>query len=350
MMRMLFALFGLMALGVTFAIAVDEFGAGAPPWFGWWDATITVAGPYTLSITPRANGAAARSGFRDGDRFDLRQQSVKSRIAATYQPVTTERTTFLILRGAKAVTVRLTASTVWDNASVWKLQPMVSRLLGNLFFIVCAGQIALRRRHDAETTALAVAILGLVGTMLDPSFFVVSQPALALTLFVLSRVCASGVALIFVWLAYRWRRSAPAFVTCAAVAVAFIADIAVVIGLSTARIDPLPFILSLSLGRSLLDAVVWLLVALTAVVASRRSRSAWLLVPLPTGLLVSSLCFASPSFIHVWIANVAAPAVANIAVLLGTFFATREALRRSRNSVDPPPVNFHGPLSGLTRS
>ncbi len=321
-MRTLLAALSLAALVTTAAIAADEFGAGAPPWFGWWDATITVAGPYSLAILPRPNGAAARSGFRIGDRIDLRQQSVISRIAATYQPITNRPTTFLVQRGVANVSVSLIPSTVWGNASFWKLQPMVSRLLANLLFIACTGLIAFRRDHAIEANILAIAVLGLVGTMLDPSFFVLPDAAPALTLFLFSRVCASGVALVFAWLAWQKRINALTLFTITAVVVAFMADVAVVVGLSTARIDPLPFILSLSLPRSLLDTAVWGLVLLSVAAASLRSRSAWLLLPLPAGLFVSSLCFASPSFVHEWFANVAAPAIANIAVPFGVALLT----------------------------
>lgn len=334
LMRVLLTVFSLLALVVTVAIAVDEFGAGAPPWFGWWDATITIAGPYSLTIEPRRNGAAARSGFRAGDRVDLRRQSVMSRIAATYQPVTTQRSQFLVQRSGRVISLDLTPSTIWDNASFWKLQPMLSRLLANLLFIVSALLIALRRRNDLETNALAIAILLIVGTMLDPSFFVTPYASFALTSFLFSRACATGIALIFVWLSWRRQRSILAFLACVPIAVAFLTDVGVVAGLSTARIDPLPFILSISPARSALDAGVWMLVLLTAAYASLRTRSAWLLLPLPAGLFVSSLCFASPTFIHDWFANVAAPALSNIAVPLGVVLLTW----RLRYGGGPPPV------------
>ncbi len=45
--------------------AVDFFGLGGRPWYGWWDTTIQVSShPFELSVNPRAGGASAQAGIR----------------------------------------------------------------------------------------------------------------------------------------------------------------------------------------------------------------------------------------------------------------------------------------------
>ena len=65
----LLALCGL-SFAITLFTAADTLGVGGRPWFGWWDANAATSGQlYTVEIAkPRAGGASAQAGLRDGDR------------------------------------------------------------------------------------------------------------------------------------------------------------------------------------------------------------------------------------------------------------------------------------------
>jgi hypothetical protein len=329
-----------LSLFITIAAAGDEFGLGGPPWFGWWDSNNAIAQPYIIAVTrPRADGASARSGLRGGDRIDLREQSLDARIAVLYQPMATQSTTLAIRRSGVAGTIHFVGSTVWDNASFWKLQPMVTRTIANAWFTVCALLITLRAWQTREGRLLALALVCLVGKMLDPSFVVVPSPALTLSLLMLSRGCTTVASLVLVKLASEfgtrfWWRALVEYVAYLALFSCFVADAAVAIGLLTLWLDPLPYVLSLSAGRGYLDIFACLLMVVVACAAiatdgANRARAAYLLLPLPVAFLASATLFTAPAFLHSWYANIAVIGFANAAMLIGTLAVTVTLLQRS---------------------
>jgi hypothetical protein len=340
------ALLGLCvaALGLTFAVGADEFGLGARPWFGWWDSKIAIAAPYTLAIDPRAGGGAARSGLRAGDRMDLRAQTREGRVALLYQPMATQRTPLTIERDGSTRSLSIRGSSVWENATFWKLQPGISRALASIWFTLCVLCVALRRSWSREAAMLALVLLCSVGVSVDPSFLVVPAAKVSLLLLMLSRACGALAALLLVRMSSgfgvraAWRTGLEC-VAYAAIAIAFVADGAAAIGVMTMWFDPLPYVLSLSPWRSDWDVIEWLLVAAAALAAtatnarSQRAQAGWLLLPLPLAFLTSAVCFTTPVFVRSWFANVAVIAAANAALLLGALLACAGlALRDSPES------------------
>jgi hypothetical protein len=178
---------------------------------------------------------------------------------------------------------------------------------------------------------LSVVFVLLVGIMLDPGFFVLPWPAASLICFLASRACATVVSLLLIWLASTLGRQSPLrnAVQIGAYALtigAFAVDMFVAVGLATASVDPLVGILSLSPWRSYLDIAMQLSVALAALAAvlsiAGTRRQSWFVAPLPLAVFVSALCFATPAFIHSWIANVGIIGVANSAVPAGALLTT----------------------------
>jgi hypothetical protein len=310
-----------LSLLVTSAVAADEFGVHSRPWFGWWDANIVVAGPYLLRITPRPGGAAADAGLIAGDRLDLRNQSAAARIALTYQLPASQTTVLHVMRGATTRTVAVVGSTAWDNASFWKVQPMASRLLANLIFTACA-LFSIVSVNDRRARVMAVILVCLVGITLDPSFIVVPWPALSLFCLFASRACATTAAALLVWLSSKNR------LAYSVIGAAFLVDLITIFGLATARVDPLPGILSASPWRSCLDLAMW-----AAVFAASRST---FVAPLSAGLFVSALCFALPAFVHTWVFNVAIIGLANVAVPAGAIASVLMLAAQSRNRASAP--------------
>lgn len=335
-----------LALSITMVVAVDELGFGGAPWFGWWDANVAIRQPYTVAfVRPRADGAAARSGLHEGDLIDLRRQTLEGRIAVLYQLMAGRSTVLTIQRGDSTRTVSAVGSTVWNNATFWKLQPMVSRTIVDMWFTACAFLIVLRRWWLREARVLSLVLICVVGKQLDPSFIVVPAASISLILLFVSRACTTLASLLLIRLSSQFgRRSALRalieYAAYAAVIAGFVADLGAVLGLATSWIDPLPNVLSLSPWRGYLDilsCVLIVLVASAAVTGSpqdSRARSAYLLIPLPIAFLASAVLFTAPVFVNSWFANIAIIAIANAAMLLGALtvtyalLTTRSAPRR----------------------
>lgn len=338
--------FALLALcGLSFAVtlftAADTLGVAGRPWFGWWDANAATSGQlYTVEIAkPRAGGASARAGLRDGDRVDLREQSLSSRIAVLYQPPATQPTVVTIHRGSGTRLVAVTASTAWEGVPAWKLPPIVSTLIASFWFAACALLIALRRWWDRDARMLAVVLVLVTATMLQPSTVVVPNGAVGVILLVIARACAAGAALLLINLstdfgAHGQLRLLLRRVTYAAILIGFLADLAAAIGIASLWFDPMPFIFRISTLRGVIDVCALALVAVYAFVSvwqtpeSQRPRAAWLLLPLPVALVTSASIATLVIFIKSWFANVAVISVSDAVILLSAFIVTYALLKR----------------------
>jgi hypothetical protein len=203
---------------------------------------------------------------------------------------------------------------------------MVSRALLGTWLTLCTLLLIVRHESSRRARRLALVLILVVGTLVDPSFLVVPDAALSLVSLSLSRACSAAAALLLIQMCSEvgtrnaWR-TLIAYAARVFVLVALAADGVAVIGLATAAVDPLPFVLSISPARSLLDVLVWLLVVLTGVTA----RAQWNVLALPVALFVWSVCFAAPAFVHSWLTNVAVIAVANLAIFAGVFFSVRRS-------------------------
>lgn len=330
-----YALLGLcfVSLAITFAVAADEFGLGGRPWFGWWDSNVTTVSPYRLAIAPRINGAAARAGLRDGDRIDLRQQTREARVAVLYQLMATQYTPLRVDRGGSSRHLYIRGSSVWENASFWKLQPFVTRAMLGIWFTVCALLIVLRKPLSRGGALFALVLVLIVGTAVDPSFLVVPSAALSMLLLMISRGGSAAAAIILIVISSTYgarsaRRGALESLGYASVAVGYAADAAGAFGLWTNALNPIPFVLSLGAWRSGWQIVVGVVVLLTAAAAvaatasPQRRSVVWLILPLPAALLASAVCFAAPVLARSWFANVAVIAISNGALLLGAACVT----------------------------
>lgn len=330
-----------VAFGITVAVEIDGLGAGSRPWFGFWDANAATSGkPYTIAIAqPRPDGASASAGLRDGDLIDLRDQSLSSRVAVAYQPMATQFTPLRVRRNSSLVTVSVKGSTSWEGAPAWKLPTQISRPLSGFWFVGCAVLIALRRRSDRDARILALVLLCITCTVLDPSALVIPNRALGLVFLVLARALEAAAAFLLVLLSSHFgSRTKPRTVlettAYAAIVIGYAADLAGAIGLATLWFDPVPFIFRISALRGTLDAVVWLLVTICAVIAvsqtaaERRPRTAWLLLPLPVALFTSNAVATLLIIVKSWFANIAVILVSSIIVLLSAWIVTYALLKR----------------------
>jgi hypothetical protein len=302
---------GVAALLTSLLIAGNEFGFGHNPWFGWWDSNTTVTAPFRLATHPRPGGASARAGLRDGDILDMRVQTLDARTAMVYQPLGGAGTILSVDRFGVPLNIVVWPSSVWDNATFWKLLPLFSRLVAGLACAIGAIMIALARGRDRDGDITALVLVMIVGTMIDPGFAVLPLHGVALLQLIVARSCSTLAALLLVGK------------TSVAVRIiilgGFALDLCAVFGLWTLRIDPLPFIISLSPWRSLYEVFVW---GVVAFVTAKDLR------PLPAALFISAVCFATPAFLHDWAANVAVALVANAAIPVGVLAAISTSFRR----------------------
>ena len=341
--RWRFALLALcgLSLAITLFGAADGLGIAGRPWFGWWDANAAISGQrFIVAVAqPRAGGASARGGLRDGDRIDLREQTLSTRMGVVYQPAATRPTVLRVHRGSATLTIAVTPSTVWEGVPAWKLPPVFSVTIASLWFMICALLIALRRWWDREARILALVLLCVTGAMLEPVNFVVLNGAAGVILLVVSRACATGALLLLVKLSSDFGGRSPVRdilerLAYLAILVGFSADVAAAVGLVTLWFDPLPYIFRISTLRGAIAFGASLLVALSAIAAVRstpenqRPRASWLLLPLPLALVTSTAVATLVIFTKSWFANLAVILVSDGVILLSAFIVTYALLKR----------------------
>lgn len=339
--RLLLALCAL-SLVATSLLAAHAFGFGGRAWLGWWDAQSSIVGqpPYVIEIVqPRSDGASAAGGLRDGDRLDLRQQTLDARIGILFQPLATRPARLIVQRGSQTIPASVLPSTVWEGATAWKATPMLVVVVTNLWFIFCALLIALRRSGSRDARILALVLLCLTGAVFMPNYLALPSGALRLTIYLLASASWLAASMLILRLSSQFgRRSVVRSVfevlAYASVLLVFFADVASIAGLWTLLIDPLPFAERTSALRNGFDTIAAAMVlatvgfAVSSTPATERPRAAWLLLPLPIAIVGRDLALTIATFVHSWFANIALITVLVLFMLLGALAVTYALLKR----------------------
>ncbi|HTU80745.1 MAG TPA: hypothetical protein VMF61_01360 [Candidatus Acidoferrales bacterium] len=349
-LRWKWMMLALCALGffAVAANAADIFGLGGRPWWGWWDSTSRATGqPYVVSInSPRPGGAAALAGLRDGDRIDLREQSLRARVAAVFQLMASRPTEFVVHRGTHTFVARVVGSTSWEGAPVWKLPAKGLSIFAALWFLGCATLIVVRRWWVPQARALALVLLLELGTLLRAGNLVLPNVHLTLLLNVVGAACEAGALAILVHLSsgfgkrYAWRTALEcvAYATCV---VSFLPALLSVIGLATLRFDPLPClspnvivagpVASIWGAANGLAAVIITLTAAATVATtdiSDRARTAWLILPLPVAIATVLIVRGFQGATGSWLGYTILVSLWNLVWLLGGLVVTYALLKR----------------------
>lgn len=330
-----------VTLCATIFSLADVLGVGGRAWYGFWDANVAPTNvPYVIRLkAPRAGGASDRAGLREGDRIDLRRQSLQARVAVLYQLLATQPTTLTVYRAGSSRAVAVTGSTVWDDAPLWKLPALLFPLFAALWFTACAFVIALRRSSDHAGQILGLALIALAVSVVNPIQVVVPSPSVTIGIMMISSLGAAAAPALLVHLSSRFG-ARTAFrkpfenVAYAAIVVNFVADLAAVAGILSLRWDPTPFVFRNGTLRSILDVIAWALVILVTIVAvsstprSERARVSWLLLPLPLAMLLAALTGTVIYGINSWYGNMAVGVVATGVIFLGALVVTYALLKR----------------------
>src|SRR5580692_11596847 len=336
--RLLITLCALMLLAFT-AQVIDAVGFGGRPWFGYWDAVTAQTGqPYIVEIAqPTAGGAAARAGLQDGDRIDLRDVDAAARVALLYQPTAVRPVRLVVQRAGKTFAVKFVGSSQYETNMTVKVIVNVIALMPGFLALCCAWLIALRRSQTSEGQLLCYTLLAVVGYSFGP-FSIAVPSALGSALLLIFATASSAVAAILpVVLSARVgtrsrSRSALELIVYLLAAASIAAGGAGAIGMYAATIDPIPF--AFGVAWRLLDAAVFAaaLIAVSAAIASashaERPRAAWLLLPLPIALLLSTTVTDLNVYAQSWAAFMTALVIANGLLLAGTVAVTYALLKR----------------------
>jgi len=337
----LIALCGLFAL-YLFVSAADNFGLGGRPWLGWFDGggEPTPGQPFVMTLEQvQPGGALWRAGLRDGDRLDLRDFDLSTRLQLMYEPLATQATTLVARRGSDRFVTSFTGSIWSDGESAVKLPTVLIALATGMWCLVCALIIAVRRSWSPEGRTLAIVLiaLGLGGAnpvqsvvlpnvtadvLLWSSMWILGFVALALLVSMASRV---GVRT-------SWRTALEFFVY-AAIAVGALGLGAGYVGELTLWFDPFPFWSYNSAVATAVPAIELGVVVLAAIaVASaprvERPRAAWLLLPLPIALAASQAALALQPFAPSFVGATGLIVLASAIALLGALFVTYALLKR----------------------
>lgn len=230
-----------------FRFAADEFGLGSRPWYGYWDASGAMTDrPYVVSIVqPVAGGAAARAGLRDGDRMDLREQSLDARVRFDFQPLATRPSMLVIHRDARTFSVRLVSSTVWEGATSSKLLSLIIPQIVNICFLGCALLISMERWWVPEGRILALAMLCGIFWAVSPASISIPDPTISLLLATVASACLLATPLLLVSFSSRfgrrpaWRRLLE-LVAYISNGLIFLSSVVTHVGILSLWVDPLP--------------------------------------------------------------------------------------------------------------
>ena len=319
--------------------AVDVFGFGGRAWFGYWDSvTVMTTQPFVAEIVQTVpGGAAARAGLRDGDRVNLRDLDANGRVALLFQPMATRSIDLIVRRGPQTFKTRFTGSTQWEVQPLFKIGVNVLWLVGYFLALVCAALIAVRRAQTIEGRLLCITLLVIVGSAIGPSNTVLPDGRIDALMVAISGIFTAISAVLPVALSARfgvrhgWRRLVELAVYAIAATVAA-SGIACTIGLIYATIDPLPFVFG-TFWRTLVTVLyAATTIAVATAVAStsplERPRAAWLLLPLPIGLLLYTLAGQTEALATSWSAFMALAATSNTLMLAGAAAVTYALLKR----------------------
>jgi hypothetical protein len=345
--RALLAFCGLGLLVVVFN-AADIYGLGSRPWRGFWDATVVATGqPYvTTAGQVRPDGASAAAGIRRGDVIDLREQMFGARYAwSCCELMATQPTSLVVHRGSQRFIANVTGSTVFEGPWAFKLLGLLSAQIAVLFFLGCAALIALRRPGPYEARVAAIILLLQTGSLLG-TYVSVPNALLNVVFLLVDATCTLASSWLLVSFASRfgerhaWRR---AIESCAygLVALAFLRSLGSDVAIGTLWFDPLPLLaplvnstgwLSLLLGVEPVVALLAIVASAAAAVASsadsQRTRTAWLLLPLPVAFALGSIVLFSSVFNSSWFLYSGTIVGRGIVSLLGALTVTYALLKR----------------------
>jgi hypothetical protein len=344
--RMKWLLVTVCAIGfaVVFVTAADIFGLGGRPWFGNWDAGfLPTDKPFVVAVVESlAGGASAKAGLREGDRIDLRKQQFDARVRLLGNPIATQATRISLRRGARTLSVSVAGSSVWDGNVLLNLSNPVLGTVADFWLLACALLIAVRRWRLYEARLLVLILVCLASYWTGLVF--PNATATVLESFASTAVQLTGLALIVVLSSHFgasnvWRRLLE-LIAYALIAVSFLSIALLAVGLLTLAFDPLPYVYgSFWVGTANAAAVAVVLSAFAAVASTgraERSRSAWLLLPLPVAaagaILTGSFAGLYGGSVYAYggslYVNPIVPVVYNLFYVLGAAAVTYALLKR----------------------
>lgn len=329
-------LLGLCTLGLVALLSqvVDDVGLGSAPWFGFWDDTFAnTSQPYVVAVyQPRPGGASYTAGLRDGDRVDLREQSLDARVAVLWQLVATRPTRVVVHRDARIFTDDVTGSTIYGGAWQWKAPNFIVRGIAFLWMIGIAFFIALRRWWSVDGRLLVAYLVCISASqILLPNGFAWPDPYVTLSMYLVASAAGLAASWLVIALCARYgersrRRTIVEWLAYASTFAAFVVAAVGVTAILTLWSAPRPWVNGL-LGIAL-SAIANLFVTAVAALAvsgtppQERARAAWLLLPLPVSLLGGFAIQNFSSLINSWYLLLVAFVGGSLVVLLGAFLVS----------------------------
>jgi len=328
----------LVAAAACVAQHLDRTGLGGRAWYGWWDAIVVATDqPFIVRFTePRAGGASSAAGIEDGDRVDLRELDLDTRMRVVWQPLATRSTNVVVHRGDRTLNVSVTGSTLSGSGAMRRILHFLG-VAPPVGFLACALLIILRRSQTFEGRALALYLLCLViARMLGPTGLVIPDVKLNLLLTFFSALLSFAAMMILIRLSSTfgerpaWRQSVE-WIAYSVSAIAFAGAAAACIGVWTMWFDPIPFAMgSFWTAFRIVAAVIVGMTAVAAVVASTPSekpRAGWLLLPLPLALALNEVLDATIGA-HSWAQIAGVSFCASIISLTSAALVTYALLKR----------------------
>jgi hypothetical protein len=339
-------LLGLCALSAVWIVSVilDQVGFGGRPWFGWWDALQAPTGqPYRLQmVSVLPNGGSAKSGLRDGDWFDWREQSLdtRERLVAV-QPMATQPTTLVVHHGQRVMTIPLIGGTFSEGNVPVKFFNFVPFVISSIWFLSCALLIVSRRASDRVARMVALILLFLTALASLGNSVAVPNAMASMAITLATYLLPLIAQVLLVQLSSCFGRPSVlrrALELCAygAIAACGLMLAVGVYGALTLRIDPVALGIGLlpSFGSSTIAVVAAVAVAAVEIAAtastplSGRARTAWLLLPIPLAMLLNTAVFQLGSLTTSWLAGEILQGLAGLTMLIGAVAVTYALLKR----------------------